>query len=246
MKYYKFLTKNARGGYSKFDYTPYLPNNGKPGKWLPKIKGKLVECWVGYHACKQNQILNWLNDCMFEVEFEGKVNNYGDKIAGAKMRLIREMPGWNEKNQRLAACDIAESVLKNWENEYPKDKRPREAIETARRFANGKATDNELAAAESAAWSVARSARSAELAAWSAELAELAESAAWSVAWSARSAWSAARSAARSAAELAARSAAWSAARSAAWSVAWSAWSAARSVAESAAIKIIMRYANKK
>jgi len=54
---------------------------------------------------------------------------------------------------RLFACDIAESVLHLYEEKYPNDKHPRNAIEVARRFANGEASDNELRAAARAAWS---------------------------------------------------------------------------------------------
>ena len=68
------------------------------------------------------------------------------------------------------ACDFAEATLKNFERDYPDDKRPREAIAVARRFDLGLATEEERSAAESAARSAAESA---------------AESAAWSAAWSA-------------------------------------------------------------
>ena len=85
------------------------------------------------------------------------------------------------------------------------DPRSLAALEVAERYANGNATDSELAAAwdaaQSAAWSAAWDA------AWS-----TAQSAAWSAAWDA--AWDAAQSAAWDAA----RSTAWDAARSTAWS----------------------------
>lgn len=65
---------------------------------------------------------------------------------------------------RLAACDCAELSRHLYEDRYPGDARPREAIETARRFARGDATEQELSVAESAAWSArsAAAARSAE------------------------------------------------------------------------------------
>ena len=94
----------------------------------------------------------------------------------------------SEQNLRLFACDCAERVLPIFEKEYPEDNRPRKAIETARLFANGEATQKEM----DAAWAAARDA------AWAA-----ARDAAWDVAWDA--AW-AARAAAR-----AARAAAWDA-----------------------------------
>ena len=60
------------------------------------------------------------------------------------MRLIRRCEGWNERTARLFACDCAERVLPIFEKAYPADKRPRQCIETARKFANGKATLPEL------------------------------------------------------------------------------------------------------
>ncbi len=125
------------------------------------------------------------------------------------------------------ACRCAERTLPNFESVYPDDKRPRQAIEAARRLRVDKSP---------AAWSAAMSACSA---AWSAE------SAAWSAARSTAcsAAWSAARSAAMSAAmsaEPAARSAARLAvwlAESAAWSATWSAESAAWSATWSAESK---------
>ena len=56
-----------------------------------------------------------------------------------------------DKDIRLFACDCAERVLPLYETNYPNDNRPRQAIETARRFANGQATLAELAAARDAA-----------------------------------------------------------------------------------------------
>jgi hypothetical protein len=148
-------------------------------------------------------------------EAEGKicVEDWG-KVGCFKLKTtkILELPEWYQKSENRRKVQIifsilcAEAVLKNFENVFPDDDRPRKAIQAAKEYL--KVFDK-----ESAAWSAAESAaRSA------------AESAA-------RSARSAAESAARSAAE----SAAWSAAESAARSAAWSAWSAARSAAESAA-----------
>jgi len=125
--------------------------------------------------------------------------------------LICRSEFMNDRDLRLFAVWCARSAYSLCTEEYPIDPLSIAAVDCAERFANGLATESEL----SAAWS----------AAWSAEL-----SAAWSAARSA--AESAARSAACSAAESAARSAAESAAESAAWSAAKS---AARSAAESAA-----------
>ena len=57
-----------------------------------------------------------------------------------------------EKMLRLFGCDCAEHVLHIFEAKYPGDPRPRNAIATARRYANGLATKEELDRAVSSAW----------------------------------------------------------------------------------------------
>lgn len=57
---------------------------------------------------------------------------------------------------RLFACAAAKHVLPSFEEKYPDDKRPRIAIETARRFADGGATEDELRIARVAARAAVR------------------------------------------------------------------------------------------
>lgn len=96
-----------------------------------------------------------------------------------------------EKFSRLLACDYAEHVLHILEAKYPDDYRPRKAIEVARRYARGEATEEELAAARAAAWDAAWDAADA---AWAAAWAA-ARAAAWDAAWAA--VWDTARGAER-------------------------------------------------
>jgi hypothetical protein len=195
MTYYKFLTENNKGSFSGFDYTDYLPKNGKPGKWLPLIED-LEMCETGYHACKKADVLEWLNAQMFEVELRGETIVGDNKVVAQQMRYVKKIVKWNDKNARLAACDIAEQIaMKIWNKKHPDDKRPQNAIDTARKFAHGKATRDELDAAGDAAGAAAGDA-----------------------AWDA--AWDAARDAAGAAARDAAGDAAWAAARDAAWDAA--------------------------
>ena len=79
------------------------------------------------------------------------------------------LPGEEVERDRVArlfACDCAEAVLPIVERVYPDDRRPRSAIETARRFTVGEATTGELAAAHAAAHATAWSAACA--ASWAA------------------------------------------------------------------------------
>lgn len=63
---------------------------------------------------------------------------------------LRSLEG-ADREIRLFSCDCAERVLHLYEGQYPDDMRPRQAIEVARRYANGEATDEELTAARDAA-----------------------------------------------------------------------------------------------
>ena len=105
-----------------------------------------------------------------------------------------------DKEIRLFAADCAELVLPNYEKEYPNDDRPRKAIQSARDYANGLISEEELAAA----WAAARgAASSAAWAAWAALDAAwaaargAASSAVWDAAAASDAAWGAARGAAR-------------------------------------------------
>jgi len=109
-----------------------------------------------------------------------------------------------ERDVRLIACDLAEAVL----HFVPAgEERPRQAIETARRFVRGEATHTELVAARAAARDAARTSAGAAAGAARAALAALAAAGAtWNAAgatWNA--AWNAAESEARGAVRGAAR-----------------------------------------
>jgi hypothetical protein len=208
MTLYKSLKENNQSPYVNLDFTPYLPKNGKPGKWTPKV-AYLNICVSGWHGCEDGDILEYLNTNIYKIETRGTVLHDGNKFAAQQIRLIRKCEDWNEVNARLFACDCAAHVLKIFEKNCPNDKRPRECIAVARKFAHGKATQEEMAAATHAA-DAASAAAAARAAAWDA---------AWGAAWAAAGA----------AASAAAWDAAWGAASAAdaAWAAAWDAASAA-------------------
>jgi hypothetical protein len=100
-----------------------------------------------------------------------------------KMHVVDAIASLDEKQQRLFACDCAEHVLHLFEQEYPEDKRPRNAIEVSRQYAEGQANLHQLKEASESAKSAshyaiqvsgrpisinaaAHAARSAQWAAW--------------------------------------------------------------------------------
>ena len=155
-----------------------LPTKGDsgawtPGEWMPTIAGELIPCSNGYHLCQEADLLRWLGPAIFEAEYRGDCVNADNKITVREARLLRKIESWNERTARLFACDCAERVLHLYEARYPDDDRPREAIRVARAFANGAATEDELAAA-----------RDAARAAWDA---------AWAAGWDDEQEWQTAR-----------------------------------------------------
>jgi len=197
--YYKVLSADGTSPYQKVKW--HLPENGKPGKWMPYVKDTLRECEHGYHVLRADQLRDWIvSEALFEVETKGVVVDFGDKCACHQARLVRRVEQWNGRNLRLFAADCAEHVLPIFEKAHPNDKRPREAIVVARRYASGEATDQEL----DAAWDAARDA------AWDA-----AGAAAWATVGDAT--WATARDAARDAAWAAARATAWATVGDATW-----------------------------
>ena len=147
---YKSLTVNNKGPYANFDFVPYLPVGGEPGPWLPKVE-ELEICASGWHGCEGGDIIEYLNANIYEIETRGKVKKDDDKFTAQEIRFVRKCEGWNDSIARLFACDCATHVLPIFEKRYPDDKRPRECIEIAHRFALGEADCEELAAARDAA-----------------------------------------------------------------------------------------------
>jgi len=165
-------------------------------KWY-KHEGDIKLCESGFHCSKGiYQAFSYVQGPILAlVEVRGEHGDEKDKEVWSEMRVVKRWK-WTKRDSVLFSIYSAKLVLKNFESVFPSDKRPREAIESAEKYAKNPTIENRNAAwsAESAAESAARSAAESARSAWSA-----AESAA-------RSAWSAAESA-RSAAESAARSA---------------------------------------
>jgi len=138
--------------------TWHLPTDDGPGEWMPAIKGKLVACQNGYHLCREQDLINWLGPAIYEAEYRGERVDDDNKIVVREARLLRRIDAWNDRTARLFACDCAERVLHIFERERPDDDRPRQAIEVARRYARGQATEDELGAARDAARNAASAA----------------------------------------------------------------------------------------
>lgn len=146
MRLWKFLNEDGtpyHGGSGRW----FLPKDGQPGDWMPPISGKLVPCENGYHACRDRDLRSWLGPALYELEARCEVRQTPSVVVCRQARLLRRVETWNERTQRLFACDCAERTLPVYEVQYPEEDWPRYAIEVARRYAWGTATRDELVAA---------------------------------------------------------------------------------------------------
>lgn len=168
---YKVLNTDGtsrNGGHANWSM-PTQDDDGTwtPGDWMPEI-AEIVPCKSGYHYCHgELELLEWLGPAIYIVEPGPVVVPDSDKHVTNTARLLRPVEAWDDRATRLFAADCAERVLHLYEQEYPDDSRPRDAIVAARAFANGEIDEEQLAAAQAAAWAAARAAATA--AAWAAE-----------------------------------------------------------------------------
>lgn len=152
-RYFTVLDEDGtslHGGYTIAWSLPTRNDDGTwtPGNWMPRVEGELSLYGDGYKVGTLDQIINWLGPRIFEVEVGNEIIHDKKKSIVRTCRLLREYTNWNEKSARLFACDCAERVLHIFEHVFPSEDAPRRAIETARRYANDKATLEELKTAQ--------------------------------------------------------------------------------------------------
>ncbi len=212
---YKWIDGDRRSCHGGTPLQWPAPAADAPGEWMPAVALPLLRCANGYHVLEGADLVLRSAETLWRVEARGKVLVCEGEVVVEQARLLRQMP-WDARIARLYACDCAERVVRLCGD----DPRPREAIAVARRYADGQATDEELASA----WADARAATKAEDAAWA-------------------SAWDAAADAAEAADAAAAADVA-AAAADAAAAAAWAA--AAAEAAEAAAAKVAARVAERR
>lgn len=92
--YYKVLAKDAFSPTTQFDYSPYLPQNGKAGKWLPEIEKAQIRK-AGYYVSRYWNM--WYEEgCrIYEVECKGLLlgdeNGVEKQACCAQIRLLKDV-----------------------------------------------------------------------------------------------------------------------------------------------------------
>lgn len=124
---YKWLTDDMRS--VNGNESPW-----KIGVWK-KIHKPLEMCKTGFHA-SENPLYSLefvYGDRFFVVEAQGTVLHGTDKFVASEMRIVKELPAKEIMVKFVIAC--AKNCLFRFEQKYPDDKRPRNAIEVAEKTA---------------------------------------------------------------------------------------------------------------
>ena len=92
---YKFLCPGGLGPFSRYAWP--LPRGERPGAWVI-APGEPTLCATAVHGCRVADLPWWLQDELWEAEFDGAIATGRHKISAARARLTRRVDGWD------AAC----------------------------------------------------------------------------------------------------------------------------------------------
>lgn len=91
---YKFLSSGAIGLFSRHVWP--TPTANTPGQWV-RVDGEIRECLNGVHACAKAQLVEWLDDELWEIELDGSVLEADGLLIARAGRLIRRLDRWNNQ-----------------------------------------------------------------------------------------------------------------------------------------------------
>ena len=133
----------------------------KVGTWA-KHKGKLNMCHSGFHASvRAIDAMQYVNcEVLALVEARGKHLKQSDKQCWLEMRVVRAYR-WEKPDSVAMAIYAAELVIGEYEKQYPDDKRPRQAIEAAKKWLDDPTEENRQASASASAYASAAASASA-------------------------------------------------------------------------------------
>lgn len=134
-----------------------LPTDDGPGEWRT-VEGPLVPCRNGLHLMRAGDLRTWVCEGVLweaEVKPRCEVIDHSDKIVVRSARLVRRVAAIDRRLRVTWAADCAEHVLPVWETRYPRDPRPRQAIEAARGWVAATTSIEDTRAAADAAYAAA-------------------------------------------------------------------------------------------
>lgn len=107
MKALKFL---AAGSVGRFSDTVWpLPDPDAPGAWV-EAAGPLEVCRCGVHACDREELLDWIDDELWEIELDRAVRGAETGVIAGRGRLLRRLERWDEGAAAAFAAACAARV----------------------------------------------------------------------------------------------------------------------------------------
>jgi uncharacterized protein YdeI (YjbR/CyaY-like superfamily) len=104
------------------------------------------------------QYIRWISDAKREDTRQRRLAALVARLAWNKVEHAKRLDEKDHRSLALWAADCAEHVLPHFEEEYPKDDRPRKALEAVRAWVRGEIAMGEARAAALAAHAAARDA----------------------------------------------------------------------------------------
>lgn len=90
---YKFLSSGAIGLFSRHAWP--TPTADAAGEWV-RVDGELLPCLNGIHASAKTQLIDWLDDELWEIELADPILEADGALVAAGGRLIRRVDAWDE------------------------------------------------------------------------------------------------------------------------------------------------------
>ncbi len=92
MRAYKFLALGGIGRFSELAWP--RPTAAEPGAWVDAA-GPLEDCLHGVHACTFGQLLDWIDDELWEIELAGEIVVGDVMVVAERGRLVGQVTRWD-------------------------------------------------------------------------------------------------------------------------------------------------------
>ena len=129
MTYYKWLKPDRTTTYQGVKWPKRV------GVWTPDVTPEM--CVSGWHLATHEGIAEHARTGaeLWIAEGRGEFVAAGDKVAFSSARLVSQVGTLTQIIAVQWAAECAKRVLRHYEDRYPEDKRPREAIQAALKWA---------------------------------------------------------------------------------------------------------------
>lgn len=105
---YKFLSTGAVGLFSRYAWP--TPTVDAPGDWV-RASGELERCLNGIHACATAELVEWLDDELWEIELEDPVVEAEGELVATAGRLLRRLENWDDECARAFVGQCVDTTV---------------------------------------------------------------------------------------------------------------------------------------